>query len=118
MTETNLIGEIPKLVSDLASLEYFDLALNKLSGKIPNGLFLLKNLTVVYLYSNLLSREIPKVVEASKLVEIYLSMNKLSGSIPERFGELQDLKELALYRNELSGEMPKGIGEIPSLADV
>ena len=53
MTETNLIGGIPKtLINNLSSLEDLDLAINNLNGPIPGGLLKSKNLINLYLFNN------------------------------------------------------------------
>jgi len=44
---------------------------------------MLKNLSIVYLYSNSLIGEIPSLVEALNLTEIDLSQNNLVGKIPK-----------------------------------
>ena len=90
MTQTNLTGEIAEtLINNLSSLEHLDLALNNLSGPIPGGLLMLKNLTYLYLHNNRLSGPIPSSVEALNLKDVDLSNNNLTGPIPEGFGKLQ-----------------------------
>ncbi|GKV11790.1 hypothetical protein SLEP1_g23011 [Rubroshorea leprosula] len=102
----------------MAALELLDLSMNRLTGKIPDGLFMLKNLSALYLYKNKFSGEIPQVIEASNLIVLDLSMNNLTGIIPDDIGKLQKLKILSLFFNQLSGEIPQSLGQIPTLKDV
>ncbi|GMI95014.1 hypothetical protein like AT5G25930 [Hibiscus trionum] len=117
MKGTNLIGEIPENFNNLSSLQQFDLSINNLEGPIPSGLFSFENLTIVYLFKNHLSNEIPREINALNLVEVDLSQNNLTGSIPEGFGKLQSLRFLNLFSNQLTGELPAGIGSLPLLRD-
>ncbi|XP_077217682.1 uncharacterized protein LOC143852164 [Tasmannia lanceolata] len=118
MRSINLIGEIPEAFENMAELQQLDLSKNQLSGKIPIGLFRLKNLMFVYLYYNRLSGEIPQSVDSLNLIEIDISMNELNGPIPEDFGKLKNLTLLFLYNNQLSGEIPVSIGTLPALSDI
>lgn len=118
MFGTNLIGQIPQDIGNLTALEYLDLSRNSLNGSIPPGLFLLKNLSILYLYKNQLSGIIPQVVEALNLDVLDLSYNNLTGSIPDGFGKLNKLTGLALFQNELSGQVPASIGSLPGLINV
>jgi Leucine-rich repeat (LRR) protein len=83
--------EIPDTIGEMVALEHLDLSRNNLSGKISSGLFLLKNLRIVYLYKNKLSDEIPRVVEALNIDVVDLSENNLTGTIPDDFGRLTNL---------------------------
>jgi Leucine-rich repeat (LRR) protein len=94
-----------------------DLARNNLVGAIPSGLFLLKNLSHVYLYHNRLSGEIPRLVESTNLIHIDLSMNNLTGSISKDFGKLQNLKLLYLFTNQLIGEILTSLAQLSRLID-
>ncbi|KAI3781765.1 hypothetical protein L2E82_11789 [Cichorium intybus] len=118
MTEANLIGEIPGNFSGMPALELLDLSVNRLNGSIPYDLFLLKNLTQIYLYGNNLTGEIPDSIEALNMKIIDLSANKLTGKVPSGFGNLIRLTNLTLMFNQLSGELPASIGRLPNLNDI
>ncbi|KAI3454104.1 hypothetical protein Pfo_010767 [Paulownia fortunei] len=115
MTQANVVGEIPESFVNLSSLTHLDLSVNDMEGAIPSGLFLLKNLSKVYLYKNRFSGSIPHVIESLDMVEVDLSMNNLTGRIPEDFGKLENLELLNLFANKLYGEVSPSIGLIPSL---
>ncbi|KAF3619374.1 putative histidine decarboxylase-like [Capsicum annuum] len=115
--EANLVGEIPGSFGDFESLEHIDLAYNKLEGEIPSGLFLLKNLTIMYLFSNRLSGSIPETFESSNLIELDVSNNNLTGKIPESFGEFEHLEILNLFSNQLYGAIPESIAKISTLKE-
>ncbi|XP_019175798.1 PREDICTED: receptor-like protein kinase 5 isoform X2 [Ipomoea nil] len=99
----------------MEALEYLDLCKNYLSGNIPSHLFLLKNLTTVFLYTNRLSGPLPRPVMALNLNVIDFSNNSLTGSIPEDFGKMVKLEYLVLFMNNLSGELPPDFGRFSKL---
>ncbi|KAK9059476.1 hypothetical protein SSX86_020178 [Deinandra increscens subsp. villosa] len=118
MAEAGLIGELPGNLSGMGALEVLDLSRNQINGSIPSDLFMLKNLTEVYLYMTNLTGGIPDSVEALNMKIIDLSENKLTGKIPDGFGNLMSLTNLTLMFNQLSGEIPESIGRLPHLQDV
>ncbi|KAL0890699.1 hypothetical protein Bca101_014682 [Brassica carinata] len=118
-TEMNLIGEIPTVVfENMTDLEHVDLSANNLSGRIPEVLFGLKNLAVLYLYTNDLTGEIPKSISATNIVGLDLSFNNLTGSIPESIGNLTKLEYLNLFENQLTGVIPAAIAKLPGLKEL
>lgn len=117
MRDANLVGKIPESFGDFQILEHIDLAYNNLEGAIPSGLFLLKNLTMMYLYSNQLSGPIPETFGSSNLIELDVSTNNLTGTIPEIFGEFKHLEILNLFSNQLYGAIPESIANIPTLKE-
>ncbi|KAM0070559.1 putative protein kinase RLK-Pelle-LRR-XI-1 family [Helianthus debilis subsp. tardiflorus] len=115
MAATNLVGKIPKSFSNLVNLESLDLSFNKLEGEIVPELFLLRNLSDLFLYKNNLSGHIPSAIQCLNLRRIDISMNRLNGSIPDGFGKLRKLEVLNLYSNQFSGHMPTSIAHISTL---
>ncbi|KAJ0915818.1 putative protein kinase RLK-Pelle-LRR-XI-1 family [Helianthus annuus] len=129
MAGANLIGEIPRNLSSMVALELLDLSVNQINGSIPSDLFMLKDLTEVYLYDNLFSGELPPklgpelrmldisnnkfsgellatIISWSSLQILNLSGNQLTGRIPAGLGFLYNLTVLDLSRNKLSGKIP------------
>ncbi|KAL2470194.1 Protein kinase family protein with leucine-rich repeat domain [Abeliophyllum distichum] len=86
-------------------------------GEIPSELFLLRNLSNVYLFKNRFSGPIPLQIESLNMIEIDLAMNNLNGTIPEDFGKWTKLELLNLFSNKLYGKIPQSIGLIPSLTN-
>ncbi|XP_010454934.1 PREDICTED: receptor-like protein kinase 5 [Camelina sativa] len=119
LSEMNLIGEISAVgFENMTDLIHVDLSVNNLTGRIPDGLFGLKNLTELYLYANDLTGEIPKSISAVNMVTLDLSANNLTGSIPISIGNLKKLEVLNLFYNKLTGEIPPVIGKLPKLKNL
>ncbi|GFP98441.1 LRR receptor-like serine/threonine-protein kinase hsl2 [Phtheirospermum japonicum] len=109
MTKANVIGEIPLSFANLSSLTYLDLSQNDMEGAIPSGLFLLKNLSKVYLYNNRFS---------GKLIGVVAFNNNLTGKIPTSLGSCQALITVKLYGNNISGEVPLGLWSLLNLTSL
>ncbi|KAI3958604.1 hypothetical protein MKW92_050591 [Papaver armeniacum] len=86
-----------------------DLSSNKLEGKIPEEIGLLKGLSMLNLSHNHLSGNIPlSVGSMNGLESLDLSFNKLSGPIPVSLSSMDFLGLLNLSYNNLSGLIPRG----------
>lgn len=110
MSQTSLVGEIPEsIVSSLSNLENLDLSGNLLTGVIPGGLFLMKNLKTFLLGGNHFSGQLPTRIECTKMETIDFCRNKFTGQIPGDFHKLGNLQILLLSFNQFSGEIPPGI---------
>jgi kinase len=117
LANCSLGGEFPTYVTRMTEMEWFDLSTNRFTGNIPPGIWNLRKLQYLYLYTNLLSGEITinGPIGAASLIEVDLSMNQLIGTIPESFGSLLQLKLLNLQQNNLTGGIPPSIARLPSL---
>jgi len=111
----NLTGPIPDL-SSLVKLEQLDLDDNKLSGIVPESLFLLPSLANIFLlFNHGLTGTIPEIEDTSKLVAISLLGCSLSGTIPKSLGQLSSLRLLQLKDNNFEGRIPQKLMSSTSL---
>ncbi|KAH7855472.1 hypothetical protein Vadar_025295 [Vaccinium darrowii] len=83
LSRNNLVGSIPKEITNLSGLQGLNLSHNHLTGKIPENISGLKSLESLDLSMNQLSRIIPQSIsELNSLSHLNLSYNNLSGRIP------------------------------------
>ena len=109
-------GDIPRELGDLAKLEVLNLQEIYLSGRIPAELGNLGNLRVLFLGGNDLSGPIPGELGALKnLGELSLNDNNLNGGIPPELGGLTVLESLDLSNNLLTGSIPPELGGLTGL---
>ena len=85
LSRNNLLGEIPKEITDLLELVSLNLSRNNLTGLIPTTIGQLKSLEI-----------------------LDLSQNELFGEIPTSLSEISLLSVLDFSNNNLSGKIPKG----------
>ncbi|XP_060671433.1 LRR receptor-like serine/threonine-protein kinase EFR [Ziziphus jujuba] len=122
LVSNNLSGGLPPTIFNLnsssaetISLEVVYLSENPLSGHIPKGLCLFKNLKKLALAANGFVGSIPRCVgNLSHLEILYLDRNKMSGEIPSELGQLANLRMLSLSHNNLSGRAPPTIFNLSS----
>ncbi|CAL9238306.1 unnamed protein product [Arabidopsis halleri] len=86
-----------------------DLSGNKIHGKIPESLGLLKELHVLNLSRNAFTGHIPSsFANLTSLESLDLSENKISGEIPPKLGDLYSLGWINVSHNQLVGSIPQG----------
>ena len=87
-----LEGTMPSELGQLSALKMFDVAMNKLSGSIPDNFTNWPELQVMYLHGNSLEGTLPQ--EIGKLTDLRYfnaSANSISGTVPPSIGGLHDL---------------------------
>ncbi|XP_056865726.1 receptor-like protein 33 [Raphanus sativus] len=101
-------GVDTKLERIFKLLTAIDLSGNKLRGKIPESIGLLKDLIVLNLSSNGFAGNIPSsLANQTQLESLDLSHNKLTGEIPPSLGDLTSLSYIKLSQNQLHGLIPQ-----------
>ena len=116
LSYSQLTGEIPSWLGNLANLEVLTLSANQLTGEIPFELGGLANLRVLLLHDNQLSGGIPpELGRLTNLVALNLLSNRLSGEIPSWLGNLANLELLHLSNNQMTGEIPPELGRLSNL---
>ena len=90
------------------------LAGTQLSGEVPAELGNLANLEMLWLHDNQLSGEIPPALgRLTYLAMLWLHENQLSGTIPPELGNLANLFELRLGgSNQFTGCIPKALEDV------
>merc|ERR1740124_1659872 len=108
LSDSKLLGSLPKELSQLTSLVTVDLSNNLLKSTFPSEIGSLTSLLVLRLNGNGLTSPIP--TELGNLMSLsYLSMhsNNLTGFLPGGlFKASSRIKKLDLSNNDLSGHMP------------
>lgn len=116
LSNTNLIGTIPKSLAYLTSLQHLYLSENKIHGTIPPLLLTaLPNLRSLDLYKNTLRGPIPPISNPN-LEVVNLGHNQFSDVLPEGWGErLTRLRVLDVGHNMIGGTLPMSLGGLIEL---
>ncbi|KAG2331226.1 hypothetical protein Bca52824_002406 [Brassica carinata] len=86
-----------------------DFSGNRIHGKVPESIGLLKELHVLNLSRNAFTGHIPpSLANLTALESLDLSQNKLSGEIPPKLGDLSSLAWINVSHNQLQGSIPQG----------
>ncbi|WP_298116107.1 Two component regulator three Y domain protein [Flavobacterium sp.] len=116
LSSNNLSGTLPVVISDLVNLKSLILFQNSIIGELPKSIGNMKSLEVLNVSFNKLSGSLfAEVCNATSLKTVELFMNNLSGSIPSEIKNLKKLEVLSLYNNQITGEIPSELFEVKSL---
>jgi len=97
-------------------LEELDLESNEFNGPIPEEMFSLVNLKVLYLYDNELAGQFPPgLSQMTSLTELDLHSNHIGGELPTEIGSFSSLSELYLGNNNIVGQIPSQLYNVASL---
>ncbi|AAG34245.1 Receptor-like protein 6 [Arabidopsis thaliana] len=93
----------------LTKYTVIDFAGNKIQGKIPESVGILKELHVLNLSSNAFTGHIPSsLANLTNLESLDISQNKIGGEIPPELGTLSSLEWINVSHNQLVGSIPQG----------
>lgn len=112
LSNSGLMGAIPRVFARFTQLESLNLSGNALTGELlPGILCVYPNLRVLNLSRNRFEGEIPVCIALlSNVQELNLSDNRFQGSIPKEFGAMPNLAVFNLSNNRLSGGLPAEFG--------
>jgi Leucine-rich repeat (LRR) protein len=118
LSDYNLSGTfIDPIFTNLTTIEYLDLSLNKIQGSLPDSLYYLSNLKNISFNQNSISGSINKFIQNFTFIQHFdLSLNKLSGVIPDTLYDCDKLDYLNLTGNaQLSGSLSNKLGKLSRL---
>jgi hypothetical protein len=116
---TRLVGTLPPVWGQLASLRTLDLRLNHLGGTLPPEWASLQRLERVRLGGNQLVGTLPSSwSQMSHLQDASIESSRLFGPLPPEWCRLPQLRSLDMANNMLSGTLPPewaGLARLDSL---
>ncbi|XP_065881103.1 receptor like protein 27-like [Euphorbia lathyris] len=119
LSNTNFSGRLPESIGALGNLTRIELEYCNFFSVIPSSMVDLTELTFLDFSFNNFTGQIPSLVRSRKLMYIDFSHNNLSGEIQSaHFEGLESLVHLDLRNNLLSGSLPRSLFAIPSLQKI
>ncbi|XP_011096273.1 protein STRUBBELIG-RECEPTOR FAMILY 1 [Sesamum indicum] len=110
----NLGGELSEDLGSFASIILIDLSNNHIGGSIPTDLP--TTLRSFFLSDNQFTGRIPDTLSSlGQLTDLSLNNNQLTGPIPDAFEPLKDLINMDLSGNSLTSQLPSSMGNLSSL---
>jgi Leucine-rich repeat (LRR) protein len=118
LSHNNFQGSIPVQFSNL-ELIWLNLSSNKFSGEIPETLGRLKQIQIIQMDQNILTRNIPSTFSSLYSLDLLnLSHNNLSGPMPTFLSGL-NLSKLDLSYNNFQGKIPTtGVFDNPKIVSL
>ncbi len=118
--QNGFVGTIPETLFDLPNLEVLFLSSNLLTGEIPSAVTgAQQTLKSLYLSDNKLHGHIPTdLCGLYKLEDLFIDANDFDGPLPKCLGSLSNLKKLYAFKNRLTGDVPNGLLNLPNLIEV
>ncbi|KAL4311332.1 hypothetical protein GQ457_01G041520 [Hibiscus cannabinus] len=114
-----LSGPIPDYLANITTLLSLSLESNMFSGPIPPSLGKLANLENLVLNANNLTGELPKALtDLTKLTEFRIGSNNFTGRIPDMFQNWKQLEELEIQASGFEGPIPPSISSLTSLNEL
>lgn len=114
--DKGISGKIPDFICDLNNLTYLDLSFNFIPGNFPTILYNCSQLVYLDLSQNLFVGSIPDDIDSFMSLEyLDLTANNFTGNIPKEIGNLTGLKNLNLEANLFNGTFPVEIGNLYNL---
>jgi Leucine-rich repeat (LRR) protein len=112
----NLTGYIPSDISNLNNLKTLKLDFNNISSTIPDELYSITTLNLLWLNNNLLTGTISNsVLNLVNLEVLFLFYNNFHGYIPSSLYTITSLTNFGLGNNNLTGTIDPSISNLKAL---
>uniref|UniRef100_A0ACD5XA12 Uncharacterized protein n=1 Tax=Avena sativa TaxID=4498 RepID=A0ACD5XA12_AVESA len=106
ISSTGITDRLPEwFCTTFASISFLDISNNEISGILPTNMEVMTSLEELYLDSNKISGQIPRLPAILGILDI--SNNSFSGPLPVSFCKLRELVILDLSNNLLEGAFPR-----------
>ncbi|KAF3789516.1 Leucine-rich repeat receptor-like protein kinase [Nymphaea thermarum] len=112
----NSLYSLPRSVSKLTMLTYFDVSSNQIAGDFPSGLDAAIGLVTINGSGNNFTGFLPEEIgNLSKIETLDLRGSLFRGKIPVSYKNMKTLKFLGLSGNNLGGRIPAELGQLETL---
>ena len=120
LTTSGVIAQewtLPEEIGDLTELTDLRINSNKLTGDIPDAVYGLSKLEILYFQNDDLTGSLSaKLAQLTELTELYVDRNAhMTGGIPAEIGSLKKLARLNISQSGIGGEIPAELGQCESL---
>nr|GLL21487.1 receptor-like protein 12 isoform X3 [Ipomoea trifida] len=116
ISDNKFVGNIPRWMGNMISLQQLSMSKNHLEGPIPIELCSLEFLFILDLSENNLTGSIPSCLNPSAIKHVHLSKNHLGGQLTRAFFNNSALVILDLSYNDFVGTIPEWIGTVSKLS--
>ncbi|XP_019188837.1 PREDICTED: receptor-like protein 12 isoform X2 [Ipomoea nil] len=116
ISDNKFVGNIPRWMGHMRSLEQLSMSKNHLEGSIPIEVCSLELLSILDLSENNLTGSIPSCFNPSSIKHVDLSKNHLGGQLTRAFFNNSALIILDLSYNDFVGTIPEWIGSVSKLS--
>ncbi|KAK8592446.1 hypothetical protein V6N13_063024 [Hibiscus sabdariffa] len=114
-----LSGPIPDYLANITTLLSLSLESNMFSGSIPPSLGKLVNLDKLILNANNLTGELPRALtKLTKLTEFRIGSNNFTGRMPDIFQNWKQLQKLEIQASGFEGPIPPSISSLTNLIEL
>ena len=113
LQDNDLTGQFnPVLMARLKNLKLLDCSNNQISGQLESHWY---SVEVLNAHNNLLTGNLPEVVDDIRIRYLSVYSNQMSGQIPDSVGDLLNLYHLDISKNGFTGSIPTTMSNLANL---